>query len=440
MKTIILFFIFTFVLQIVHGQVETKFFPNGDGKSRIKTIKDNPKANITKELPSFNVQKLIDEDKLNEGQSVPFRFGKGFDIDLTLVDGKWINVDRGKLWSMEFRSKGAYSINFVFDKFYLPDSAKLYIVNVDGTMLYGPVTSKQNTKNGYFLTDLIKGDDVIIYLFEPIDKKGQAQLTIKRVVHAYRNLFQESYGNLGGSLSCNNNIACFPAWDEESDAVALVLLSDGTELCSGSLLVTTDQSFKPYFLSAFHCIDINYPYGSLSTTEITNAENWMFKFQYKMTSCAGSTATTGVTYNGAEFRAAWNNSDFALMEMDNSPIGDAQFSWLGWDRSGSTPASGTGIHHPTGDVMKISFDYDNLTSNGYSLNWSNGTISPANTHWVVEYDNGTTEGGSSGSPLFDQNKKVIGQLHGGGSGCAPVTKYYGQFQHSWNGGGTDEPV
>ena len=120
--------------------------------------------------------------------------------------------------------------------------------------------------------------------------------------------------------------------------------------------MTANQSFRPYFLSAFHCIDTSPSDGNLSTTEISNAENWMFKYQYKMTTCGGSTSTTGITYNGAAFRAASYTSDFSLMEMDNSPVGDTQFSWLGWDRSENIPTSGTGIHHPAGDVMKISFE------------------------------------------------------------------------------------
>ncbi|MDP3441680.1 MAG: hypothetical protein Q8T08_02370 [Ignavibacteria bacterium] len=336
---------------------------------------------------------------------------------------------------MEFQSYGAYSINFVFDQFSLSDSAKLYIINAGGTILYGPVSSKQNTKNAYFLTDLIQGDNVTIYLYEPYSEKGKSKLTIKRVVHAFKNIFSNmAYGNLGGSESCNNNIACFPAWDEESDAVALVLLSDGTEWCSGSLLMTANQSFRPFFLSAFHCIDSSIPKGSLSATEIANAENWMFKFQYKMTTCGGSTATTGITYNGAVFRAAWNATDFSLMEMDNSPVGDTQFSWLGWDRSGNTPTSGTGIHHPAGDVMKISFDVNQFQTSSW-----NGT----NNHWLLAFDDGVVQKGSSGSPILDQNDRVVGQLHGNqnynqdSSFCDQPRAEYGRFNNSWTGGVTN---
>jgi lysyl endopeptidase len=422
------------VIYLTYGQIETKFYPNKNALEQAKPIRNHAKANKVKTFPSFDAQKLIYEDKLNEGLDIPFRFGKGFDTHITLNDGEWINVEGGRLWSMEFQSKGAYSINFVANQFYIPDSAELYISNASGTMLYGPVTSKENTKNGFLLTDLIQGDDVTIYLFEPQNKIGKSTLTIERVVHAYKNLFPMSYGNLGGSENCNNDIACFPAWDKESDAVALVLLSSGAELCSGSLVMTADQTFNPYFLSAFHCIDTSSPYGSLSTTEISNAENWMFKFQYKMTSCGGSTATTGITYNGAQFRAAWNTSDFVLMEMDNSPLGNICFSWLGWDRSGNTPTSGTGIHHPSGDVMKISFENNQFQTSSW------GGI---NNHWLVSFDDGVVEHGSSGSPILDQNKRVVGQLHGNQnyngnlSYCSQPRAEYGRFDYSWTGGGTN---
>ncbi|RRD69574.1 T9SS C-terminal target domain-containing protein [Tannerella forsythia] len=243
-----------------------------------------------------------------------------------------------------------------------------------------------------------------------------------------------AYGQVGSSGSCNNNVACFPAWSKESDAVALVLLSNGTEWCSGSLLMTANQSFRPYFLSAFHCIDTDIPKGSLSSSEISNAENWMFKFQYKMSSCSGGYATSGVTYNRATFRAAWNNTDFALMELRNSPAGDPRFSWLGWDRSGNTPTSGTGIHHPSGDVMKISFDNQQLQTSSWGGN---------NNHWLLSFDNGVVEHGSSGSPLFNQNKRVVGQLHGNQNYnsarpyCEQFRAEYGQFHRSWTGGGTN---
>ena len=444
MKRTIFFLTLLHILQIAYSQVETRFFPDGDGYNQVKYIQSHPRASKSREFPSFDFKKLIDEDNMNLELDVPFRFGKGFDADITLSDGEWTNIEGGRLWTMEFRSVGAYSINFVFDKFYMPDGTELYIINADGTMLYGPVSARQNTKSGYFLTDLIQGELATIYLFEPTDKIGLTQLTIRKVVHGYKNLFSTmAYSNLGESDTCNNDINCFPVWNKESNAVALVLLSNGEEWCSGSLLMTADQNFEPYFLSAFHCIDIGDPEinldvdegdGILEAYEINNAENWMFKFQYKMRSCGGNTATTGITYNGAEFRSAWNITDFALMEMDITPLGDIRFTWLGWDRSGSIPTFGTGIHHPSGDVMKISFEEDQFQVSSW------GGI---NNHWLVYYEDGVVEHGSSGSPILDQNGRITGQLHGNQNYnpsfgyCVQPRAEYGCFHLSWDGGGTD---
>jgi hypothetical protein len=119
------------------------------------------------------------------------------------------------------------------------------------------------------------------------------------------------------------------------------------------------------------------------------------------------------------------------------PITHNNAAFFGWDRTGNNPSSGTGIHHPAGMVMKISFDDNSLTPNSSSILWDDWTYSPVNSHWVVGLDNGTVEHGSSGSPLFDQNHRVVGQLHGGGEGCAPVTEYYGRLNVSWAGGGSN---
>ena len=153
-----------------------------------------------------------------------------------------------------------------------------------------------------------------------------------------------------------------------------------------------------------------------------------------MVSCGGSTATTGVTYNGAEFKAAWYTTDFALMRLDVSPLGDSRLSRLGWDRSSNTPSLGTGIHHPSGDVMKISFENNTFQTSSW-----NGT----NNHWLLFFDDGVVEHGSSGSPILNQDDRVVGQLHGNQnynpslSYCDQNRAEYGRFDLSWTGGGTD---
>ena len=126
--------------------------------------------------------------------------------------------------------------------------------------------------------------------------------------------------------------------------------------------------------------------------------------------------------------------------MNTRPEASTGIQYAGWSRAIAPPTSGATIHHPKGDLMKIS-TYNAPAMNSIALNWNFGCLpftntTPASTHWTVNLINGTTEGGSSGSPLFDQNMRVVGQLHGGENGCAPVTKHYGKFDQSWTGGET----
>ena len=127
MKKILLLFVLTSILKITYCQVETKIFLNEDLYDQFEHLKKHRKSKKVKKFPAFDVQKMLEEDKLNEGLTVPFRFGKRFDVNLSLSDGEWNDLegDQGRLWSMEFQSDGAYSINFVFDKFYLSDNSKL---------------------------------------------------------------------------------------------------------------------------------------------------------------------------------------------------------------------------------------------------------------------------------------------------------------------------
>ena len=435
MKIRVFFTTIAYVLCVsVYGQVETRFFDktHKENLPQILSLKQSSKV-IT--LPSFDIQKMLNEDKEMEGLDVPFRFGKGFDVELSLKDGVWENNENGRVWTLSFFSKDAFSINFIFKNFYLPRGAELYITNQNKNIIYGPVTNDILYNSSTFLTDIIPDSNVTILLYEPKEVIGKSKLSISRVVHGYKRVGVNMIGGLiGSSESCNNDIACFPQYDKEAKAVALVLLANGTEICSGSLIMTTDFSLKPYFLTAFHCIDTSGD-GVISSTETINAENWLFKFNYRKIACESDNSTAiSYTYNSATFKAASFNTDFALMEISHNL---AQYpnrhTWLGWDRSGTTPSNGACIHHPRGDVMKISIEDDAFLSSSWNGN---------NNHWLVNFDDGVVEHGSSGSPIINKNSQIVGQLHGNQnytttkSYCSQPRAEYGKFGLSWIGNNT----
>ena len=438
MKHLFTFFLFVSSTCLVSAQVETKYYELPQRSSAITKSQELAQKDIVQRMPSFDVNEMIQEDSILAGMAdVPYRFGKDFALDITLDDGVWHPLDSGRVWTMTFESVGALSLNFIFDDFFLPDGASLEIINANANAIYGPVKAEAIPKNGHFMTDLIPDDKVTIFLYEPLDQYAKSTLKISHLIHAYRGFDLEmSSKGIGSSSNCNVDVACHPEYSNEAKGVALVLLANGDEWCSGSLLMSTDMLFKPYFLTAFHCIDTNFD-GSLSTSEKTNAQNWMFKFNFKRATCGGDSIMTSYTYNGSIFRSAFCPTDFALLEINQNLTSNSNLAWLGWDRSGDIPLCGVGIHHPAGDVMKISIEDDAFTT----IKWVGVNSSGNFDHWGVDYDEGIVEGGSSGSPLLNQNRRVVGQLHGtyqNNNRCLQTYAIYGKFNLSWSGAGTND--
>jgi len=389
-----------------------------------ESIKLTNKSNIdVLTMPGFDVKKLLAEDEINKGLDLPYRFGHAFKVDYNMQNsGTWSQVNGGKVWSLKIVSKGAYSINLAFSKFYLPKDSRLYIYNEQKTVIQGPYTSENNTKDRKLSSDLIEGSAIILEYFEADNVKEKPEISISKVVHAYRNLFSNSTKSYGSSESCNIDVNCPEGddWQDESDAVAMILINNNA-LCSGCMVNNTAQDFTPYFLTANHCIS-----GQ-------NVDNWTFRFQYKSPTCGGGDDYSYYSYYGADLEAHSSVSDFALLELDTRPNGNTGITYAGWSRSATAPTSAVGIHHPSGDVMKISIDSDQAIS----VAWGGGQ---ANSHWRVSYDDGVVEHGSSGSPLFDQNHRIVGQLHGNQnynpnlSYCEQPIGEYGRFDVSWTHG------
>ena len=95
--------------------------------------------------------------------------------------------------------------------------------------------------------------------------------------------------------------------------------------------------------------------------------------------------------------------------------------------------------HPRGDVKKISTSNTPIVIFNNSIIWSNSVTTPPNHHFRIFLTEGTIEDGSSGSPLFNENGLIAGQLHGGNAGCnTSNTTYYGRFSKSWDEGSTPD--
>lgn len=350
--------------------------------------------------------------------------------------GAWTDLANGdRLWRLRIVSRHALGTELFFAHFALPNGSSLYLYNDDGSQLLGGFTPANNSDLGVFATGRIDGESSVIEYYEPAEARGIMPFTITSVGHTYRDL------DAGvKAQDCEVDVNCSPEGDgyvEHRDAVVRIRVVDNTGgigFCTGSLVNNVRQDCKVYFLTANHC-------GTEAEVDSAHFQLWKFYFKYQRTTCGTGTAAANKIMTGCVKRASSNDSggnngsDYLLLEADNSIPASYNPYWNGWDANNSVASGAKCIHHPNGDEKKISTVNGNTASNTWG-----GT---PNTHWRVTWagttnGHGVTEGGSSGSPLFNSVGRTIGTLTGGGSFCNSVQPggesqpdYFGKLSYHW---------
>lgn len=403
-------------------------------------------------LPALNLLPYQIEDARaaqNELQTKPYRFGVKRDVDIDLFKtGSWTQLENGdRIWRVNIKSPGARTINFMFDRYSLPQGAELYIYTNDRSDFIGPYTANENQEDGFLGSWIVYGEDAWIEYFEPAAVKGQGRVSINKLVHGYRGFGaeEETFLKLNESGACNVDVNCDPNvgntsgvdWttvrDNYRHSVARIIIN-GAGLCTGTLVNNVREDGIPYFLTANHCLG-NTPDGTGSAYP---ASNWVFGFDWFATSgaqCATFSNTTGPAsptriLSGAVLKANLYASDMALFELNTTPPAAWNLFYSGWNRSATASTAQLGVHHPSGDIMKLCRNDQTVTTL---------VVSGIQCWNVANWDYGVTEGGSSGSCLIDRNGHIVGQLLGGGAACSGTTDnnqldYYGKMNISWSGG------
>ena len=408
------------------------------------THKVQPIELVERVVPEpIDLQSIRLEDELREQEGGPYRFAIPRTVLITPdVNGMWEEIDNETwLWRIHITSPRASSISLGFTHYLMPSGGKLFIYSVDGKEVLGPYTERDNALHEQLWTPLIHSDDVMVELTIPLAKVENLKLTLGVINHGYRRMLSlpPMTKGLGDSDWCERNVACpeGDGWRDQIRSVAHyhVTLADGTYSCTGTLINNTAQNDKPYFLTAFHCFD-EYDNGVLENPTGAAASMVVY-WNFQASTCSGNTGPENQNQTGAYFRAAYCRSDFTLVELDEMPSCEFYVYYAGWDRSSSAPTSGVAIHHPAGDLKKISVENHSLSrSPGLS---SSPCPTPDLTHLKVpHWEIGTTEWGSSGCAFFNPSRRVVGQLSGGTATCD--TGGYDKFGHfyiSWTGGGTN---
>lgn len=418
-------------------------------------VKDSEIPLLTLQKP--DVEALLEEDKQRDKNGEFYRFATGIEVNITTENsGVWTTNERGdRVWRMKIHQPDAISLSFFFSKFDLKGDAYINVLNEEGKKVHKTYTKADVLESGVQNLSVCEGDFLTLVLVEPKGTPASV-LEMDKVYYSYRSYGELGYqrkdnNQAGASDGCQVNVNCLEGnqWQDEKRGVVKIMISSGMSygLCTGSLVNNTAQDCKPYILSAMHCFD---------KASQNNLNNTRFYFNFEAPSCPNVTNAPIQYITGAQKLASSEDvngntithSDFYLLRI-GTPANEQNIInqlksfnayWNGWDANDTPAPSGVSIHHPSGDIKKISTFTQPLVSTTYS------STGPSSTHWLVYWSqtangHGVTEGGSSGSPLFNNNggnSRIVGTLSGGSSFCHSLNSpdLYGKMSFHWTSAGT----
>lgn len=371
--------------------------------------------------------------------------------------GSWTTLDNGQpIWRLRLSSEGAKASALYFDKFDIPTGSAVYVYTSDKKIVDGPYYRSDNPNGGEYMIGNIIGDDITIEYVTPVSKSIDGSVSYDNTtpiinISDFGYVFRGEGGfergvratGFGSSESCEVNVNCSVGadWRIQQRGVARIYVREGSNAgyCTGTLINNTSNDGTPYFLTADHC-------GPEATA--SNFNQWKFRFNYEASGCNNPTSEYSISYTdftGCTKVAEGSNnggSDFYLLRLNSFTTQNAiniGAIYNGWDRSTTAKTGGgAGIHHPSGDIKKISFYTTTPTTATYY--GGSSMTGASNAHWKINWVNsgsktGVTEGGSSGSPIFNSDGRVFGTLSGGASSCSATSSsrydLYGKFSFHW---------
>ncbi len=312
-------------------------------------------------------------------------------------------------WRLVLRSPGAVGLRVHFSRFSLSGAEVwLYPAGV-AAQAGGPYSAQGPIGTGEFWSPRIPSDSVVVEYDAPYGATpGEAlPFAIDGVAHLWTSpppaQIPESSTSTGAA-ACELDVSCYANYVALASGVVMyefIGSGGGSYVCSGAMINAAANNFTPYLLTAHHCVS--------SDTEAQTVQAYFF---YQTSTCNGTPPDlySVPTVSGASYLAGAPipQGDYALLLLDSpAPSGTYFFGW-----SVSDPSIGfnvTGIHHPEGSWTRIAFG-TRAPDAEVSIS---GQIGPASLYYQVNFTQGLTEPGSSGSPLLNGSNEIVGTLTGG---------------------------
>ena len=408
----LLFLLVCFRVPFVHAQMEHGGWPvsgNLPEKGNVPVIS----------FPSVSRDMLTME---NATGAKPMQFALPFDGRWTPENsGVWSETDKLRIWRCGFYVPEALSVGIIFSLFDIPEEASVFVYTPGYQNMKGAYTFENKLLSRQLALSHLPGSLCFVEYDVPVDKYKPNQLAIGRVAGGVIDVFgfQEKLDTQTGiSGSCEVDINCPEGslWQTEKRGVAKLVVN-GITLCTGSLVNNTEHNGKPYLLTAGHCV-----------ADQDDAWRTVFTFNYERSGCGSGTASSAQTISGSDLISTVSGLDFSLVQLTVPPPPSYKPIYLGWDLDTTGISSTVTIHHPAGDVKKISVDYNAPVIGNFGGGYD------YMSHWrIIRWDKGATEGGSSGAPLFNQNHRIIGTLTGGDANCSkPENDYFQRMDRCWD--------
>ncbi len=315
------------------------------------------------------------------------------------------------------------ALNLYFSDFHLSRGSVLRIRNSIGRIIYS-FNYSDNPHSRFFAIPPVEGHQ--------IELEVEGDVKDSKMMISEVGYFFKSEEDIKTSGFCEVDVNCSEGdeWQDQKKGVVRLLLKTNASsvYCSGTLLNNTARNCRPFIYSADHCLD---------GVSANNLNQSFAYFNYENSTCGSDDGASSEFVLGMKLRASQtfdDGADFILLELNSDVPLEYSPYFNGWNRTDGNFSNGVSIHHPNGDVKKIS------TYNSF-LSTSNSSQLTTNAFWQVNWvetnnGHGVTEAGSSGSPLFNQEKLVVGALSVGSSFCSKPNDpdFYGKVHYGWDQG------